>query len=107
MFDVKAAAKVRISEKKTKFYLSFLEREYLRRQPEVLQIERKTKGKRKKTPHLFSRLGNNPYLHEIRFYLNEIDAYLNDFSRKLNDFSKILAEYLKILNDYCAILGPS
>ena len=30
MFDVKAAAKVRISEKKTKFYLSFLEREYLR-----------------------------------------------------------------------------
>ena len=27
----KTGAKVRISEKKTKFYLSFLEREYLRR----------------------------------------------------------------------------
>ena len=103
MFDVKAAAKVRISEKKTKFYLSFLEREYLRRQPEVLLFPRNAK----KRPIFFSRLGNNPYLHEIRFYLNEIAAYLNDFSRKLNEFCEILAEYLKILNDYCAILGPS
>ena len=61
----------------------------------------------KKRPIFFSRLGNNPYLHEIRFYLNEIDAYLNDFSRKLNEFCEILNDFSEILAEYFSRLGPS